>query len=497
MTEERVRYTSPECNENKFNVDGNLYELNGFINPRLKENDILTNSFCNGEEIHVLGMNHHYHSSTNGHVWLEQKVTNDEKINFTSIEHVESCKEKNMYVATGSFQCRSKVLDETDVYVNTLHAFSVDGYGWLPADSYDCNFMRKLREGGKESDRVRAQEGGSEGVSERDGDAEGDAEGDAKGDAEGDAKGDANESERVREHESDQVDLIPMCVAYGKGVFVSNVIVRVTHEDDTEETSTFIFYSDDGRNWKLALRLEHPFSRLIYGNEKFVIVSRDGFSAWSIDGINWNVSPVENAGGRCYIDVIFCINDMYTGICHKYNENVRYTVKELSNKVLDALIAKIDKGELESSGVIYEAVKNGSRACVMYSDDGETWTVTNDYVIDRDVYDEYEKHLLRMPKSILKMLVYRTIAMMECSSSITEKDGKFITTVMPYNAILCSDDGKNWRLLRMVHDYMEIEKHESFGYDTYVGVTAESDVYTSTDCENWYLGRMYKIAKSV
>ena len=480
MTEERARYTSPECNGNKFNVDGNLYELRGFINPRLKENDILTNSFCNGEEIHVLGMNHHYHSSTNGHAWLEQKITNDEQINFTSIEHVESCKEKNMYVATGCFQCRSRVLNETDVYVNTLHAFSVDGYGWLPADSYDCNFMHGLsgREDANESERVNERK------QKRDADGDDDGD-DAKGDADGE-----------QERESDQVDLIPMCVAYGKGVFVSNVIARVTHEDDTEEMFTLIFYSDDGRNWKYALRLERPFSRLIHGNEKFVMVSRDGFSAWSIDGINWNVTPMMNAGGRCYIDVLFYFNDKYTGICHKYNENVRYTVKELSKKVLNALITKIDEGELESSGVIYEAVKNGSRACVMYSDDGETWTVTNDYVINRDVYDEYEKHLLRMPKSILKMLVYRTIAMMECSSSITEKDGKFITTVMPYNAILCSDDGKSWRLLRMVHDYMEIEKHESFGYDTYVGVTTESDIYTSTDCENWYLGRMYWVKKS-
>ena len=482
MTEKGTRYTSPECNENKFNVDSNLYELYGFINPRLKENDILTNSFCNGEEIHVLGMNHHYHSSTNGHAWLEQKITNDEQINFTSIEHVESCKEKNMYVATGCFRCRSRVLDETDVYVNTLHAFSVDGYGWLPADSYDCNFMHILRESGRVSESVSGREREREHESENERESEREHE---------------SENERVSESENDHIDLIPMCVAYGKGVFVSNVIARVTHEDDTEEMFTLIFYSDDGRNWKYALRLEHPFSRLIYGNEKFVMVSRDGFSAWSIDGINWNVTTVTNAGGRCYIDVLFCFNDKYTGICHKYNENVRYTVKELSAKVLNALIAKIDKGELESSGVIYEAVKNGSRACVMYSDDGETWTVTNNYVINRDVYDEYEKHLLRMPKSILKMLVYRTIAMMECSSSITEKDGKFITTVMPYNVILCSDDGKSWRLLRMVHDYMEIEKHESFGYETYVGVTAESDVYTSTDCENWYLGRMYKIAKSV
>ena len=473
MTEKRARYTSPECNENKFNVDGNLYELKGFINPQLKENDILTNSFCNGEEIHVLGMNHHYHSSTNGHVWLEQKITNDEKINFASIEHVESCKEKNMYVATGRFQCRSRVLDETDVYVNTLHAFSVDGYGWLPADSYDCNFMRKLSESRREGGRKDANE--SERVSD----------------------GCDAESDGEQDSDNDHINLIPMCVAYGNGLFVSNVIVRVMHEDDTEEMFTFIFYSDDGRNWKYALRLEHPFSRLIYGNEKFVMVSRDGFSAWSIDGVNWNVSTMKNAGGNYYIDIISSINGTYTGICHKYNENVRYTVKELSKKVLDALIAKIDKGELESSGVIYDAVENGSRACVMYSNDGETWTVTNNYVIDRDIYDEYEKHLLRMPKSILKMLVYRTIAMMECSSSITEKDGKFITTVMPYNAILCSDDGKSWRLLRMVHDYMEIEKHESFGYDTYVGVTAESDIYTSTDCVNWYLGRMYEITRSV
>ena len=492
MTEERARYTSPECNENKFNIDGNLYELRGFIDPRLKENDILTNSFCNGEEIHMLGMNHHYHSSTNGHVWLEQKVTNDEKINFASIEHVESCKEKNMYVATGCFQCRSRVLNETDVYVNTLHAFSADGYGWLPADSYDCNFMRKLREGGRKDANENEREGDrdDERMDERERERVSDNES-------GRGSNEVSERESNTVDGREQINLIPMCVAYGKGMFVSNVIVRVTHEDDTEEMFTFIFYSEDGRNWKYALCLEHPFSKLIYGNEKFVMVSRDGFSAWSIDGINWNVATVENAGGRCYIDVIYYINGKYTGICHKYNENVRYTVKELSNKVLDALIAKIDKGELESSGVIYDAVKNGSRACVMYSDDGETWTVTNDYVIDRVVYDEYEKHLLRMPKSILKMLVYRTIAMMECSSSITEKDGKFITTVMPYNAILCSDDGKSWRLLRMMHDYMEIEKHESFGYDTYVGVTTESVIYTSTDCENWFLGRMYEIEKSI
>ena len=518
MNETPRRY-SPEEVPNKFNTSNNLYQLKEFGSLKLKQNDVISNSYCNGEEIHFMGLYHHYHSSTNGHVWFEQlsdgndgsekdryeneitdnvtpddgttencttdnvtpvndtpdndasengttenithdNVTPDNDTEFGLITNVASCREKNIYVCVGTFNCRTKALthiehdhniepndtqnrtnDKVDEYVYTLHAFSDNGYTWIPAESYDCNYIHKMNV-----------------------------------------------------HENSHI--IPMNVVYGNNVFVSNVMIRVCNDDGSEERHSCLFYSHDGKNWKYAVYLKHAFNRLIYGNEKFVMVSQDGYSAWSLDGINWNVKPfVNSVNGNekvdCNITAMYCIGDKYTGIGYLYDDNERYKFNISHKTFMDQLMNKMDNNDLNNSDIVYNFIINCMRTRVFYSDDGETWYVTDKYVMKKEMYDEYEKYLLRLPKSILKFMIYHISVLSEHVNTITEKDGKFITSVAPYNVVLYSDDGKEWHVKQTLSEYMTIEKHESFGYETYVGFALDGDIYCSIDCENWYHSKVY------
>lgn len=537
MNEIPRRY-SPEQVPKKFNTINNLYQLKKFGTLKLKQNDVISNSYCNGEEIHFMGLYHHYHSSTNGHVWFEQlcddnvryendryengttnnvtpdddttvngtpedgttdnvtpddgttandtpvdgttdegttvngtteedttdNVTPENSTEFGLITNVASCREKNIYVSVGTFNSRTKALthiehdhniepdgsknEHVDEYVYTLHAFSEDGYTWIPAESYDCNYIHKMNV-----------------------------------------------------HENSHI--IPMNVAYGDNAFVSNVMIRVCNDDGSEERHSCLFYSHDGKNWKYAVYLKHAFNRLIYGNKKFVMVSQDGYSAWSIDGINWNVKPFVNCVNGvnvnekvdCNITAMYCIGDKYTGIGYLYDDNESYKFNISHKTFMDQLMKKMDNNDLNSSDIVYNFIINCMRTRVFYSDDGETWYVTDKYVMKKEMYDEYERYLLRLPKSILKFMIYHISVLSEHVNTITEKNGKFITTVAPYNVVLYSDDGKEWHIKQTLSEYMTIEKHESFGYETYVGFALDGEIYCSIDCENWYRGKVYTMKK--